>query len=446
MNTNLSPLQGLALIVTAFGSYADEEFEPFELAGEIREVEDPEKLRLLLDKLRRHMTADDLVDRPELVEPLTEVLVRLVNPDGYSQADLDVLRVGYQFLGVLAPHIKQLGDLPSISHLFDLVQQRSLSFRYSSASFNPLPSLQRFVVYNLPDMPASSVLGFFSDGAAYAIGYQEMRDRLKLFHFGNDEKFTANSDLSMNQALWTLYANGFASDTAPEELEPDDLCPGLPWYGKLLDFCSRVKHLGERSVFVQDAQQLDLLVVSQTLKAISDAYIRTESTSFHRVILAEGATGLVGLVVRRGKFMRDKTSAFNVSRSVPANVDANLTCYNNMVLVLEDMVSAFKRRPVTDSPGIEGAVGQLQHSIACELAVKIASNSYLKSKPYGRRMALSLIEMAAPQFAVKQDFSGLDESALKALALFVGVGPLKKNLLTYHPHLAGDVFSQDLGL
>lgn len=445
MSTYLSPLQGLARIVTALGSYADEEFEPFELLREYGEAADPAALNMLLGKLQRYMTADDLLDRPELVRPLIEVLCHLINPGGYSQVDLEVIRVGYRFLGILAPHAKQLGELPSASHLFDSIQQRSLSFRHSS-TFDPLPSLRRFVTINLSEMPASTTLGFFYDGAAYASGYQEMREKLKIFHFGDDEKFSANSDLFMNQALWSIYANGFASDTVPEELEADDLSPGLPWYHKLLAFCGLVQHLRDRSIFVHDAKQLDLLVVSQTLRAISEAYIRTDHASNARPILEQGALGLVELVVRRSKLMRDNTSIFNMSRTAPGNVDLELLRYNNMVLVLEDMVAAFKGRPSTDSPTIEQAVGDLQYSIARELAVKIANNPYLKSKPYGRRMALSLIDMAAPQFTEKEHFGGLDEAALKALASFAGVGTFKKNLLAYHPHLAGDAFIQDLGL
>lgn len=448
MTRIVSPGEALKLLISAHQDYRKAPWEAIEVAPLETGFFSTASSAALEDlrKLDEYLTAEEIVSRPDLVKPVVDVLVRLLEPEAGDE-DRDYakhfLKVGYRFIGSCAPHAKELGCVESVSRVFDLIQQRTLYHVYDENGFNPLPSLRLFLVHNLAEMPASVVSQFLSDGAGYTLGYRHNKSQLKTFLFEHAESFALCSDLPMNQGLLALYSHAFGK---PSELtlKDEDFLPESEFSAKLLAFCELVKKLTSRNVnvFIPGAQHVDLLLAAQTLSAISKAYAHTE-TPTHKAILEQGAVSLLALIVNEYKPMREEISAFNMYGGLRSGVN---TCIedSDMAFLLERMVQSFTSRTETASLLIEKAVGNLKHRLVCEMAVQM-KGKYAKS-PNGPRMFNNMVNLAPNRFHSKADFSSMDNSTLAAFAAAVDFGPIKNNLLSHHPKLIKDTFIKDLGL
>lgn len=446
MTRIVSPGEALRLLISAHQDYRKAPWEAIEVAPLETGFFSTASSAALegLRQLDEYLTTEEIVSRPDLVKPVVDVLGRLLEP-GAGDEDRDYakhfLRVGYHFVASCAPIAKELGCVKSVSRVFDLIQQRTLCHTFDDKVFNPLSALRAFLVHNLDEMPASAVSQFLSDGAGYTYGYRYTKTQLKLFLFEHAETFRLVTDLHMNQGLSALYAHAFGAASGLT-LSDEDFLPESQFSGKMLSFCERVKFLIEQGVFIPGAQHVDLLLVAQTLSAISKTYAQTE-TPAHKAVLEQGAVSLMELTVLRHKPMSEEISAFNKYGGLRTGVDV---CIENseMTFLIERMVQSFTGRTETASLLIEKAVGDLKHRLVCEMAVQM-KGKYAKS-PNGPEMFNQLVNIAPERFQAKADFSSMNNATLAAFAAAVDFGPIKNNLLSHHPKLIKDTFIKDLGL
>lgn len=446
VSKNVAPIDAINLLISAFQDYRKAPWEAIEVGaldtGFFTDL--PVAERDGLHQLSRFFTPEDISSRPDLIKPVVDLLAQLLDPEtGDEDRDFAkaFLKCGYKFVGALAPLAKELECVESISRVFDLIQQRTLWHTFDTQGFNPLPSLRLCLVHNLAEMPAPVVSQFLSDGAGYTYGYRYTKTELKLFLFEHAETFCLVTDLHMNQGLLALYAHAFGAASSLK-LSDEDFLPESQFSGKMLSFCERVKFLKDRDVFIPGAQHIDLLLVAQTLSAISKAYAHTE-TPAHKAILEQGAVSLLALMLNEHKPMSDKQSAFNRYGGLLTATD-NRIDNSETTFLLEKLIESFTARTETASPVIEKAVSDLKHRLVCELSIQMKGD-YAKS-PNGSPMFNKLVNLAPERFQTKADFSSMDNSTLATFAAVVDFGPIKNNLLSHHPKLIKDTFIKDLGL
>lgn len=403
---------------------------------------DPTNCRYWDTKLQGLMYGQFILAKPHLIKPLCAVFKNILDTTPTEfQKDLakPFVKSGIRLVGIFSRNGDQLGCQEDAVEVFKLVQAQVEQYVPEAHEYN-LKDMTGFVANNLERLKTKDLLPFLAYGAMYTHAHHTDSTERNLQHF----LFSRNlydidlPSLPMNQALASLFIGTFKGDCVfieDRDYEPDrafaqDLL-------KLSDLFIRIEYEGGH---IPRCQFSDLLLVSQTLTAISKAYTRADDPEALEAY-ERGAAALADLTL---KPVSQKLAAFE-SPFATTGYSKDVLSPNQAKQVLHLMIQEAQDRPITSSSAIEAAILRFNRQVYLELAFRGRISAHFESET-GKSQLLALADLARDGLQTKDDFSPLGKAQKLWITMYSGDEKTKMALLKTHPGLRKDSFVHDLGI
>jgi hypothetical protein len=441
MKTN----EAMKLLIEAYSGRADET----EWSGVIIEPVDkgltsvdPTNCLYWGARLDGLMYGKTILAKPHLIKPLCDVFKNLLDTTPTEfQKDLakPFVKMGTRLVGILARNGDELGCHEDAVEVFKLVQAQVEQNLPDAHEYN-VKDMTSFVAANIERMDVQDFKPFLAYGAMYTHTHHKDAPSKNLLHFLFARKIHAVElpTLPMNQALVSLFNGTFNQgcvfisdrDYDPDRAFAQDLL-------KLSDLFSRIEYEGGH---IPRCQFSDLLLVSQTLTAMSKAFTRADDP-ISLEAYERGAAALVDLTLKPAT---QKLAAFE-SPFATTGHSKDVLSPNQAKQVLHLMIQEAQDRPITGSPAIEAAMLRFNRQVYLELAFRGATAAHFGTE-IGKGQLLALADLARDGLQTKEDFGILRKEQKLWITRYSGDEKTKMVLLKTHHGLRKDSFVHDLGL
>lgn len=393
----------------------------------------------------RLMTVSTLSARPHLTKSLCAVFKNLLGTvpgDERSGIGNYFIKAGASFIGVHAQKGETLGHLQEATEVFGLLHTQLARHNPNPEHTYNVKALTDFVTRNLDSIDPKDLQPFLSYGSMFTHLHQKDHHQILLkkvvIYEGSENG--AFPSLPLNQALMSVYIG--ATSRAAWWVEESSHNPEHPFSRHLLLLSDEFYRLGSYGCHIPGCQLTDLQLVSQTITAISKAFLLADDQS-ERKRYEQGLEALVNLTT---KVPGTKLTVIGSVYAETAFTKKELTSsYTNDIV--DRLIKEAKNRPFTASAAIESAVLRFNRQVYLEVAFR--APKVLKFEPEGgsRKLQLrNLADLARDGLQTKEDFSPLGKAQKLWIANESGDEKTKMAILETHPELRKDAFIHDLGI
>ena len=403
---------------------------------------DPTNCRYWDERLSRLMYGTTILSKPQLIKPLCAVFKTLLDTTPTEfQKDLakPFVTMGTRLVGILARNGAELGCYEDAVEVFKLVQAQVEHYLPDAHEYN-VKDMTSFVASNIERMDVEDFKPFLAYGAMYTHTHHKDAPSKNLQHFLfaraiHDIELPA---LPMNQALVSLFNGTFKRDCV--FIDERDYEPDRAFAQDLLRLSDLLTRIEDEGGHIPRCQFSDLLLVSQTLTAISKAYTRADDPIALEAY-ERGAAALVDLTLKPAT---QKLTAFE-SPFATTGHSKDFLSPNQAKQVLHLMIQEAQDRPITSSSAIEAAMLRFNRQVYLELAFRGATAAHFGTE-IGKGQLLALADLARDGLQTKEDFSILRKEQKLWITKYSGDEKTKMVLLKTHPGLLKDSFVHDLGM
>jgi hypothetical protein len=384
-------------------------------------------------------------DSRRLIGPLCAVFKNILSStpgDEKSGLGAYFIQAGARFIGAYAKKGETLGHFEEVAEVFRLLNEQIARHNLSPDNTYSVQALTDFVTANLESLDAKDLQPFLAYGSMLTHLHQEDHHQIllkKIVVYNHDEDGEFPS-LPMNQALTSVFIG--ALGRAAHRIDDTALEPEQPFAEALLRLCDQLSKLDSGGCHIPGCQLMDLQVVSQTVTAISKAYMLTEDPAA-RKRYEQGLGALVNLTLKPvGSKLTVVGSAYAESAHTKKDLVSRFTPG-----IIDRLIKEAQERPPTGSPIIEAAALRFNRQLYLELAFR--APQVLKFDMAGSERKLQLLalaDLARDGLQTKEDFSPLGKTQKLWLAKESEDEKTKMAILKTHPELRKDAFIHDLGM
>lgn len=402
---------------------------------------DPTNCMYLAQGMERVLYGNFLVAKPQLTRPLCDVFRNLLDTKQsafFSDFPKSFIGLGTRFVGILARN-DELGFQSEGIGIFKLLQEQIAHFKPEFDDYN-VSDITDFAARNIEQMEQSDLQPFLSYGSTYTHLIQthgSQRDQ-KSFMLERGKDATELPNLSMNQALASVYIGIFKESGV--FVRNVDYLPEREFAQKLLALCDQLFKLEYEGGYIPGCQLIDQLLISQTITAISKAYLHAEDQSA-KARYERGASALVDLTM---KPVTQKLTA-GASPYSPTAHSNNMLSPEESKPVLHQMIQEAKDRPATTSATIESASFRFNRQVYLELAFRAPKSTHFNT-PVGKTQLVAFADMARDGLKLKEHFSHLGKPQKLWLTMHSDDERTKMAILETHPDLRKATFIHDLNI
>jgi hypothetical protein len=383
-----------------------------------------------------------ILAKPHLIKPLCAVFKNLLDTTPTEfQKDLAKPFVisGIRLVGILSRNGDELGCHEDAIELFKLVQAQVEQYPPDAHEYN-VKDMTSFVVNNFERLETKDLLPFLAYGAMYTHAHHTESTSRNLQHFLFARKIHAVElpTLPMNQALVSLFNGTFKQDCV--FIDDLDYEPDRSFAQDLLKLSCLLSTIEYEGGHIPRCQFSDLLLVSQTLTAMSKAYTLADDPIALEAY-ERGAAALVDLTLKPAT---QKLAAFE-SPFATTGHSKDWLSPNQAEQVLHLMIQEAQDRPITRSSAIEAAMLRFNRQVYLELAFRGPTAAHFGTE-IGKGQLLALADLARDGLQAKEDFSILRKEQKLWITKYSGDEKTKMALLKTHPGLRKDSFVHDLGM
>jgi len=393
----------------------------------------------------RLMTVSTLSGKPHLTKPLCAILKHLLgNVPGDERRGIGnyFIKAGASFISVHAQKGESLGHLQEAAEVFGLLHTQLARHNPSPDNTYSVKALTDFVTRNLGSMDPKDLQPFLAYGSMFTHlhrqdHHQILLKKLVVYNHHEDGEFP---NLPMNQALNSVFIG--AMGKAAHRIDDMDLEPGQPFCDALLTLSDQLHKLDSAGCRIPGCQLIDLQVVSQTVTAMSKAFLLTEDQAQQKRY-EQGVQALVNLTTKApGTRLTVVGSAYAETAFTKKELTSRYTDG-----IVDRLIKEAQDRPVTGSPAIESAALRFNRQVYLELAFRAPKALKFDLESDSRKMQLRhLADLARDGLRTKEDFSPLGKAQKLWLATKSGDELTKMAILETHPELHKDAFIHDLGI
>jgi hypothetical protein len=384
-------------------------------------------------------------DSARLIGPLCAVFKNLFSTtpgDEKSGLGNYFIQAGARFIGAYAKNAEKLGHFEEVAEVFRLLNEQLATHNPSPDNTYSVKGLTEFVATNLESLGAKDLQPFLAYGSMLTHLHQEDHHQILLKKFviyGHSEDGEFPS-LPMNQALNSVYIG--AMGKAAHRISDADHLPEAPFADALLRLSDQLYRLDSGGCHIPGCQLMDLQLVSQTVTAISKAYMLTEDPTLRRRY-EQGLGALVNLTL---KAPDTKLMVVGSVYAASAHTKKDLVSMFT-VGIIDRLIKEAQERPPTGSPVIEAAALRFNRQIYLELAFRAPQVLKFDIADSERKLQLlALADLARDGLQTKEDFSPLGKVQKLWIAKESGDEKTKMAILKTHPELRKDTFIHDLGM
>ncbi|WP_274644451.1 hypothetical protein [Pseudomonas serbica] len=384
-------------------------------------------------------------DSRRLIVPLCAVFKNLFSTTpGDEENGLGnfFIQAGTRFIGAYAKNSEKLGHFEEVAEIFRLLNEQLSRHNPSPEHTYSVKDLTEFVVSNLERLDARDLQSFLAYGSMLTHLHQEDHHQIllkKIVVYNHDEDGEFPS-LPMNQALTSVFIG--AMGRAAHRIDDMVLEPEQPFAEALLRLSDQLFKLDSGGCHIPGCQLMDLQVVSQTVTALSKAYVLTEDPAL-RKRYEQGLGALVNLTIKApGSKLTVVGSVYAQSAHTKKELVSRYTHG-----IIDRLIKEAQERPPTGSLIIEAAALRFNRQIYLELAFRAPQVLKFDLAASERKLQLlALADVARDGLKTKEDFSSLGKTQKLWLTRESGDELTKMALLKTHPELLKDTFTHDLGL
>lgn len=403
---------------------------------------EPSNCMYWIQGMERALYGAYLCAKPQLNKPLCDVFTNVLDttPTQWQKDSAkSFISLGVRFVGIQARNGDELGCQKEVIEVFKLVQAQIEAFTPDIDSYN-VKDLTDFVISNIGAMEQKDLQPFLSYGAMYTHltqkdGYQRLQQS---FRIEKNEEPADLPDLPSNQALASVFIGTFGESGV--FIRDVDYLPEREFAQNLLSLSDQLFRLEYDGAYIPGCQLIDLLLVSQTITAISKAYSHTDDSSA-RARYERGIAALVDLTM---KPVTQKLTA-GASPYAPTSQSKQMLSQAESRPVLQELIREAQDRPATGSATIESAALRFNRQLYLELAFRAPKSEHFNS-PVGKGQLKALADLARDGLRLKEHFSHLGKAQKLWLTMHSDDEKTKMTLLENHPELHKATFIHDLNI
>lgn len=384
-------------------------------------------------------------DSRRLIGPLCAVFKNLFSTtpgDEKSELGNFFIQAGARFIGAYAKKGETLGHFEEVAEVFRLLNEQIARHNPSPDNTYSVQDLTNFVTANLESLSPKDLQPFLAYGSMLTHLHQQEHHQIllkKVVVYNHDEDGEFPS-LPMNQALTSVFIG--AMGRAAHRIDDMALEPEQPFAEALLRLSDQLFKLDNAGCHIPGCQLMDLQVVSQTVTAISKAYMLTEDPA-QRQRYEKGLGALVNLTI---KPVGSKLTVIGSAYAETAHMKKELVS-RYTIGIIDRLIKEAQERPPTGSPVIEAAALRFNRQIYLELAFRAPQALKFDINASERKLQLlALADVARDGLQTDEDLSPLGKVQKLWLAKDSGDEKIKMVILGANPDLRKDTFIQDLGL
>lgn len=403
---------------------------------------EPSNCMYWIQGMERVLYGNFLCAKSQLNKPLCHVFKNVLDttPSDY-QKDFakSFISLAVRFIGIQARNGYVLGCQKEAMEVFKLLQTQIEQHNPEIDSYK-VNDITSFVVINLGQMGHKELQQFLSYGAMYTHliqkhGYQ--RDQ-QSFMFERSREATELPSLTMNQALESVFMGTFRESGV--FVTDRDYLPEREFAQNLLSLSDQLYRMEYDGAYIPGCQLIDLLLVSQTITAISKAYLHADDPSA-RARYERGIGSLVDLTL---KPVTQKLTA-GASPYAPTAHSKQMLTPGESRPVLREIIEVAQDRPVTGSATIESAALRFNKQVYLELAFRAPKSVHFNT-PVGKGQLKALADLARDGLRLREHFSHLGKAQKLWITMHSDDEKTKMTLLENHPELHKATFVHDLGV
>lgn len=403
---------------------------------------DPTNCLYWIQGMERALYGNFLCSQPQLNKPLCDVFRNVLDTtpsEFHKDFAKSFISLGVRFVGIQAKNGDELGCQNEAIEVFKLVQAQIEAFTPDIDSYR-VKELTSFVVSNIGAMEQKDLQQFLSYGAMYTHliqkhGYQ--RDQ-QSFQIERNKEAIEMPALTVNQALASVFVGTFGEPGV--FIRDVDYLPERQFAQNLLSLSDQLFRLEYDGAYIPGCQLIDLLLVSQTIAAISKAYLHTDDSSA-RARYERGVGALVDLTM---KPVTQKLTA-GASPYAPTAHSKQMLSPDESRPVLREIIKEAQDRPATGSATIESAALRFNRQLYLELAFRAPKSEHFNT-PVGKGQLKALADLARDGLRTKEHFSHLGKAQKLWLTMHSDDEKTKMTLLENHPELHKATFIHDLNI